>query len=82
MNTVGGMIRNRRAQLGLTQYQLGVRLGLNTVNDRHCSTVYRWESGRSLPAYKQFKPIANILKIEIGELVSAYFEDIERMIYE
>ena len=52
----GLLIRKNRLQCGVTQLHLAEHLGVST------NTVYRWESGRSMPAPHRIRTLIAYLK--------------------
>lgn len=57
-------IQRRRKQLGLTQQELGARLGYSV------KTVSKWESGNGTPPTVILPELALALKIDVGQLLS------------
>ena len=55
--TVGDYIRNERKKAGLTQKELGARLGISAVG------IAQWENGLRNPKHESIKRIANALNI-------------------
>ena len=56
------LIKERRDALGLTQRELGMRMGVD------CSTVTKWETGVALPKARQIPLLAEVLGVPIGDL--------------
>ncbi len=56
------LLQSRRAELGLTQRQLGDRIGVAA------QTVCLWENGNSIPAYRYIPKLSKVLKIPVREL--------------
>lgn len=56
-------IKNRRKQLGYSQYDLARMLGVDQT------AVHSWEQGKSLPNAKRLPAIARILNCSIDELL-------------
>ena len=61
---IGKFIALKRKKLNLTQRELAEKLG---VTDR---SVSNWENGKNMPDLSLFKPLCDILKITINELMS------------
>lgn len=61
---IGAFISSLRAEQGLTQEQLGERIG---VSQR---TVSRWETGRNMPDYSLLFPICEALGVNVAELLN------------
>ena len=55
-------IREKREDVGLTQRELGARMGVD------CSTVTKWETEVALPKARQLPLLAEVLGVPIGEL--------------
>lgn len=62
---IGRFISECRKQKGLTQAQLAEALG---VSDK---SVSRWENGKTMPDLSFYKPLCEILDIQISELLYA-----------
>ncbi len=60
----GGLIRERRKEMGLTQATLAERLH---ITDR---AVSKWERGLCAPDIAMLEPLAAVLKISVMELIS------------
>ena len=60
----GEMIRNLREKMGLTQAQLAEKLA---VSDK---TVSKWETCRGYPDITMLEPLAKVLSVSVGELLS------------
>lgn len=56
------LIKERRDALGLTQRELGARMGVD------CSTVTKWETEVALPKARQIPLLAEVLGVSIGDL--------------
>lgn len=56
------LIKERRDALGLTQRELGMRMGVD------CSTVTKWETEVALPKARQIPLLAEVLGVPIGDL--------------
>ena len=63
MTIIGARIRAARHRRGLSQKQVGDALG---INDRH---VQAWESGRRNPGPKHLAKLAEVLGLEIADLL-------------
>lgn len=61
---VGRCIAAKRRELGLTQEQLGERLGVTN------KTVFRWETGKYMPDIDKLQALSVILGISINELLA------------
>lgn len=59
---IGHFIQECRKQKGLTQEQVGEHLGVSY------KTVSKWENGRSLPNPSLYKPLCELLDINLIEL--------------
>lgn len=64
---IGRFISTRRKALGLTQNQLGEKLG---ITDK---AISKWETGRSMPDLALFNPLCSILDITLNELLLGEF---------
>lgn len=64
LKKIGKFIAEMRKAKGLTQEELAEKLG---VNNR---TISRWENGKNMPDISLYKPLCEILKISIEELVN------------
>ena len=60
----GCFIAQLRKELGLTQKELAEKL---KVTDK---AISRWETGKGLPDTSLLKPLAEILGVSVGELLS------------
>ena len=60
---IGGFIQEKRRSAGLTQSELGERLG---ITDR---AVSKWENGRAMPDSSLMLPLCDILKITVNDLL-------------
>lgn len=65
----GTTIRNLREKRGLTQAQLGERIGVGS------KAVSKWETGKGLPDISLIDPLAKALGVSVIELMSG--EDIQ-----
>jgi len=61
---IGKFIAHCRRQKGLTQAELGEKLGVSS------RSISNWENGRNMPDLSLFKPLCDILSITINELLS------------
>ena len=61
---IGTLIKAARQARKLTQKQVGEALG---INDRH---VQAWEAGRRNPGPKYLAQLAEVLRLEIADLLS------------
>ncbi len=61
---IGGFIKEKRNELGLTQKELAERLG---VSDK---SISKWENGKCLPDFSIFNDLCKELKISINELLA------------
>lgn len=59
---IGAFIASCRKEKGLTQTQLGEKLGVT------CKAVSKWETGRCLPDASLYKPLCALLEINLIEL--------------
>ena len=66
---IGKFIQESRKKKGLTQQELGEKLG---VSDR---TIGNWENGRNMPDLSLFKPLCDELDITINDLMSGEIVD-------
>jgi transcriptional regulator with XRE-family HTH domain len=64
IKTIGDLIRRRRIDLGLSQTQAGLRLGVHYV------TVGDWERGRKTPTAANILAIKEFLRFGRTELLS------------
>lgn len=62
-NKIGSFIQSRRKELGLTQSQLGEKLG---VTDK---AISRWERGVGFPDISLLEPLADALCVTVVELM-------------
>ena len=60
---VGNLISKLREEKGLSQSELGSKLGVTN------KAVSRWENGKNMPDLSLFKPLCDILEISITELL-------------
>lgn len=61
---IGTFIKNRRAELNMTQKQLAEKLGCTD------KAVSRWETGKGLPDMSFLIPLSRELNISVNELLS------------
>lgn len=69
----GLFIVELRKRKGFTQKELAKKLG---VTDK---AISRWETGKGLPDTSLLKPLANILGVSVGELLSGKSIEAEQM---
>lgn len=62
MNNIGEKIKNIRKSQGLTQKQLGEKLGISQA------LVNQYENGKRKPKVEQIQRIANALSVDLSEL--------------
>ncbi|MEE0107730.1 MAG: helix-turn-helix transcriptional regulator, partial [Merdibacter sp.] len=67
---IGAFIAEKRKKKGLTQEQLGAKLGVSN------KTISRWENGNYMPDLSLLEPLSKELEISLNELLSG--EDIEK----
>lgn len=67
---IGAFIAAKRKKKGLTQEQLGAKLGVSN------KTISRWENGNYMPDLSLLEPLSKELEISLNELLSG--EDIEK----
>lgn len=63
-NAIGAFIQSLRKEQGLTQKDLGSRLGVTN------STISRWEKGDSYPDAGMYEPLSRALGVSVAELLS------------
>ena len=61
---IGSFIAKNRKKKGLTQEQLGERLGVTN------KTISRWENGNYMPDVGMLPPLARELNVSINELLA------------
>lgn len=61
---IGKFIKKKRKEIGLTQTELGDKLG---VSDK---AISKWETGNSLPDIGILKSLSDILGISTSELLN------------
>ncbi len=66
---IGKFIAELRRKENMTQGELGEKLG---VTDK---TISRWETGKYMPDISLFKPLSEILKVSINDLMSGEIVD-------
>ncbi len=59
----GEFIYQRRKKIGLTQEELGRKLGVTN------KAVSKWEVGETLPEVTMLEPLANILQVSVDDLL-------------
>ena len=69
----GNFISTLREKNGLSQYQLGVLVG---VSDK---AVSKWENGASKPRINTIKKLAQILNVSVNELLTCEYDTFENM---
>lgn len=62
---VGPRIRSARKQLGLTQEELGERIGIGK------SSISEWESGKRVPDFEFLDALADALNVKLGYLIGS-----------
>lgn len=65
MNDIGEKIKSIRKSRGLTQKQLGEKLGISQA------LVGQYETGKRKPKLEQITRIANALSVDIGDLIDS-----------
>jgi transcriptional regulator with XRE-family HTH domain len=60
------LLREARLRAGLTQEELGRRVG------RHQSAIARWESGRSRPSLETLRELIRACGLELGFTIANY----------
>ncbi len=60
----GEFVYNRRIEIGLTQEELGYKLGVTN------KAVSKWETGETLPDISLLENLANVLQVSVDELLS------------
>lgn len=68
---VGGRIRARREELGLSLAELAARLGIGRQN------IHRYEAGARLPTLEALYPLAAVLECSITELIPSQAEGLQ-----
>ena len=61
---IGAFIAVNRKKKGLTQEQLGERLGVTN------KTISRWENGNYMPDLSMLEPLSKELEITLNELLA------------
>lgn len=59
-------LAGRRAELGLSQVELGARVGVDGM------TVSRWERGESVPRKRFWPKLEAITGLPIGEIIKTH----------
>ena len=67
---IGAFIAANRKKKGLTQEQLGEKLGVSN------KTISRWENGNYMPDLSLLEPLSKELEISLNELLAG--EEIEK----
>lgn len=62
--TIGSFIAEKRRQRKMTQEQLGELLGVSS------KSISRWENGNTMPDILMISDIANILDVQVSELLN------------
>lgn len=65
MQKIGGFLQSLRKERGITQEQLGEKLGVSN------KTVSRWETGNYLPPVEMLQALSDMYGITINEILSA-----------
>ncbi len=68
----GNFISTLRERCGLSQYQLGVLVG---VSDK---AVSKWENGASKPRLGTIRKLSEVLDVSIDELLSCEYDTFDR----
>lgn len=76
MSKQGEFLKNARRRLGLTQKQLADKLN---VSDK---VISKWEVGDSFPDYTLLPQLANILQVEIQEILNGEYQEKTNVIAE
>lgn len=63
MESQAQTLAGRRAELGLSQVELGARIGVDGM------TVSRWERGESVPRRRFWAKLEEITGLQIGEIL-------------
>lgn len=63
MNEFGPFLRQRRLALGLSQRELGERLGVTN------KTISKWETGRTFPETSLLPTLSDVLGVAVDELL-------------
>lgn len=71
---IGSFIAKNRKKKGLTQEQLGERLGVTN------KTISRWENGNYMPDLSLLEPLSKELGITINELLAGEFIEEEKTV--
>ena len=61
---IGEFIAAMRKEQGLTQEELGYRLGVTN------KTISRWETGKYMPDIDKLQDLSSMLKISVNELIT------------
>ena len=65
-STIGILLRNARIKSGLTQMEIAKKLGYSSSQ-----FVSNWERGEALPPMDHFPRIANLLSINVKDLIES-----------
>lgn len=71
---IGAFIALNRKKKGLTQEQLGAKLGVSN------KTISRWENGNYMPDLSMLEPLSKELDITLNELLTGEFVEQEKVI--
>ena len=71
---IGAFIALNRKKKGLTQEQLGAKLGVSN------KTISRWENGNYMPDLSMLEPLSKELDITLNELLAGEFVEQEKVI--
>ena len=71
---IGKFIALNRKKKGLTQEQLGEKLGVSN------KTISRWENGNYMPDLSLLEPLSKELRISLNELLAGEYIEKEKMI--
>jgi transcriptional regulator with XRE-family HTH domain len=75
-SVLGSFLKSRREARGLTQEQLGTRLGYSSGHQY----VSNWERGTSPPPMERLHEIAQILEISPDELINVIMDEQKNML--
>ena len=70
--SIGNQIKKLRKEIGLTQKELGSKIGV------HFAQLARYEAGRSIPSIDVLKKIANYCEVSIDYLAYGEDKDIQK----
>lgn len=68
-SVLGRRIEERLAELGMTQADLAIRLGV------YQQTVSKWIKGETTPRPKRLRSIEQLLELDAGELLAVAFDE-------